>query len=98
MPDAWEEHASGYVLDAATAERASQDGAFVITSFGPQPDAERAFTAIKAAMQFGLIRLRVTPETKGTIQALVDDGRIKCVRDIGTEHRELGVMAVKTKA
>ena len=46
-------------------------------------------------MPFGMIRLRVTPETRSTIDDLTGDGRIKCVRTVGTEHEKLGVMGVK---
>ena len=54
------------------------------------------FAAIRAAMPFGQIRLRVTPETQGTIEALTEGGLIKCVRTLGTEEPEVGVMAIKT--
>ena len=94
----WEQDGSRYAWDEISAERAPDDGAFVITSFGSEPDAERVFEAIKAAMEFGMIRLRVTPQTKPTIETLSRDGRIKCVRAVGVQQEELGVVAIRTGA
>jgi hypothetical protein len=95
MPEGWMQEEGRFVFDQLSAERAADDGAFVITSFGPDPDADRVFAAIQDAMRFGMIRLRVTPETKATIKQLTGDGRIKCARTVGTAHEELGVIAVK---
>lgn len=93
----WNEEGDRFTFDDITAERAPDDNAFVIASFGAQPDADHVFSGIKAARRFGMIRLRIIPETKATIESLTGDGRIKCVRTIGTEHPELGVMAIKAK-
>jgi hypothetical protein len=84
-----------FTFGEITAERAADDNAFVITSLGSQPDADQTFAAIQAAMQFGMIRLRVTPQSKPTLDALTGDGRIKCARTIGTEQPELGVMGIR---
>ena len=96
MSATWTGDAGRFTYGEVTAERAADDNAFVLTSFGPRPDADLAFAAIVAARQFGMIRLRVTPETKPTIDALTSDKRIKCVPALGTQFPELGVMAIKT--
>ena len=95
MCDTWQEEGDGYRFEGMSAERAADDGALIITSFGAEPQPDRVFAAIRAAMAFGAIRLRVTDQTRATIEALTGDGRIKCVRAVGTEHSEVGVMAVR---
>jgi len=95
MSAEWQQHGDLYTLDDMTAERAADDNAFVITSLGTDPNIDQAFSAIESAMRFGKIRLRVTPQTKATIDKLTKAGRIKCVRTVGTEHEELGIMGIK---
>jgi hypothetical protein len=92
----WKEEPNRFTFEGMTAERAPDDNAFVITSFGAEPDPDRVFAAIRSAMPFGQIRLRLTPETQGTIEALTGAGLIKCVRTVGTEVPEVGVVAIKT--
>lgn len=96
MAGDWKQEGERYTFDEITAEREVDDKGIVITSLGPQPDADRLFAAILAARPLGAISLRVTGETKSTIEALTGDGRIKCVRAVGTEHPELGVVAIRS--
>ncbi len=95
MSDTWKQEGDQFRFGEISAERAADDDAFVITSFGANCEIDQAFSAIEAAMRFGKIRLRVTPQTKSTIEALTGGGRIKCVRTVGTEHEELGIMGIK---
>jgi hypothetical protein len=95
MSHAWNQEGDQFRFGEISAERATDDNAFVITSFGADPEIDQVFSAIEAAMRFGKIRLRVTPQTKATIEKLTTGGRIKCVRTVGTEHEELGIMGIK---
>ena len=96
MPDTWQQKEDRFTWGEISAELAPDDGAFVFISFGAKPDADRVFAAIREAMRFGQLRMRLSPETKPVIDQLLADKRLKCVPAVGTEEPELGIVAIKT--
>lgn len=96
MSQEWQQDGDTWRFGDVIAERASDDNAFVITSFGSGTSLDGAFSAIHKAMRFGKIRVRVASGTEALIDELSQSGRIRFAPTLGTDVEELGVMGIRS--
>jgi hypothetical protein len=96
----WIEDEGGFHFEGARAQRfddpGDDPGVFVIRTFGPGANADKAFECICAAMQFGLIAIDAEEQNRDLAKQLAADGRVKFAPFVGLPFKAIGVAAVKT--